>query len=109
MERKQRWVIRKRFKYLSVYGWPGVTTEFSRSVHEAITMDKRTALSLSAQLQKEYYPEIVAAIYMMDDDDHNMPRMRDYLCYVGCSDDGHGGDITRGGLPILSYEEWMEA
>lgn len=31
----------------------------------------------------------------------------EYQCYLVCADDGKGGDITRGGLPLKTYEEWM--
>lgn len=30
-----------------------------------------------------------------------------YDCYRTFADDGAGGDITRGGAPLLSYEEWL--
>ena len=29
--------------------------------------------------------------------------------YLACADDGKGGDITRGGAPLKSYEEWLNA
>ena len=27
--------------------------------------------------------------------------------YLHCADDGKGGDITRGGAPLKSYDEWL--
>lgn len=33
----------------------------------------------------------------------------EYRIYVACADDGHGGDITRGGAPLKTYEEWLGA
>jgi hypothetical protein len=30
-----------------------------------------------------------------------------YECYLNCANDGKGGDITRGGLPLKTFEEWM--
>lgn len=32
-----------------------------------------------------------------------------YECYLTFADDGKGGDITRGGAPLLTFEEWLEA
>jgi len=110
MEHKKLWIVRKGNMYLHVRGHAtGVIREFSYSVLDASPMSKREAVKVASRLQKAYYPERVYAEYRMDDADHNLPRIRDYLCYLGCADDGHGGDITRNGLPILSYEEWMEA
>jgi hypothetical protein len=34
---------------------------------------------------------------------------QEYEIYRSCADDGKGGDITRGGAPLLTYEEWLEA
>lgn len=34
---------------------------------------------------------------------------QEYKIYLDCADDGAGGDITRGGAPLLSYEEWLAA
>ena len=31
----------------------------------------------------------------------------EYKIYLACADDGNGGDITRNGAPLLSYEEWL--
>lgn len=31
----------------------------------------------------------------------------EYQIYLSCADDGKGGDITRGGEPLLTYEEWL--
>ena len=32
-----------------------------------------------------------------------------YNIYLACADDGNGGDITRGGAPLLTFEEWLNA
>jgi hypothetical protein len=32
-----------------------------------------------------------------------------YNIYLACADDGKGGDITRGGAPLLTFEEWLDA
>lgn len=29
-----------------------------------------------------------------------------YETYLYCADDGYGGDITRNGLPLKTFEEW---
>jgi hypothetical protein len=29
--------------------------------------------------------------------------------YLDCANDGKGGDITRDGAPLLTYDEWMGA
>jgi hypothetical protein len=31
----------------------------------------------------------------------------EYQIYLTFADDGKGGDITRNGEPLLSYEEWL--
>jgi hypothetical protein len=33
----------------------------------------------------------------------------EYLIYLSCANDGKGGDITRNGAPLLSYDEWLAA
>ena len=32
---------------------------------------------------------------------------QEYQVYLACADDGKGGDITRGGAPLKSYDEWL--
>ena len=34
---------------------------------------------------------------------------QEYQIYLACADDGNGGDFTRGGAPLLTYEEWLAA
>jgi hypothetical protein len=31
----------------------------------------------------------------------------EYQIYRACANDGKGGDITRNGQPLLSYDEWL--
>jgi len=31
----------------------------------------------------------------------------EYQLYLDFADDGKGGDITRGGAPLKSYDEWL--
>ncbi len=33
----------------------------------------------------------------------------EYQCYLAFADDGKGGDITRGGAPLKTYEEWLNS
>jgi hypothetical protein len=33
----------------------------------------------------------------------------EYAIYLACADDGKGGDITRNGEPLLSYDDWLNA
>jgi len=33
----------------------------------------------------------------------------EYDIYLTCANDGKGGDITRDGAPLLTYEQWMAA
>lgn len=33
----------------------------------------------------------------------------EYQIYLDCADDGKGGDITRGGAPLKTYEEWLNS
>jgi hypothetical protein len=33
----------------------------------------------------------------------------EYQIYLMCADNGSGGDITRGGLPLKTYEEWINS
>lgn len=30
-----------------------------------------------------------------------------YRVYRDCADDGKGGDITRNGAPLLTFDEWL--
>lgn len=32
-----------------------------------------------------------------------------YQIYLACADDGKGGDVTRGGAPLLTFDEWLAA
>ena len=31
----------------------------------------------------------------------------EYQIYLACADDGKGGDITRGGAPLKSFDQWL--
>ena len=31
----------------------------------------------------------------------------EYQIYLACADDGNGGDITRNGEPLLTFDEWL--
>ena len=31
----------------------------------------------------------------------------EYQIYLHCANDGKGGDITRGGAPLKTYDEWI--
>ena len=31
----------------------------------------------------------------------------EYQIYLACADNGKGGDITRNGAPLLTYDEWL--
>lgn len=33
----------------------------------------------------------------------------EYQIYLAFADDGKGGDITRGGAPLKTYEEWLRS
>jgi hypothetical protein len=33
----------------------------------------------------------------------------EYQIYLDCANDGKGGDVTRDGAPLLTYEEWLNA
>jgi hypothetical protein len=33
----------------------------------------------------------------------------EFAVYLACADDGKGGDITRGGAPLKTFEEWVAA
>ncbi|MCP5009155.1 MAG: hypothetical protein GY942_04155 [Aestuariibacter sp.] len=32
---------------------------------------------------------------------------QEYQIYLDCANDGSGGDITRGGAALKTFEEWM--
>jgi hypothetical protein len=32
---------------------------------------------------------------------------QEYQIYLSCANDGKGGDITRGGAPLKTYDEWL--
>ena len=33
----------------------------------------------------------------------------EYQIYLHCADNGKGGDITRGGAPLKTYDEWLNS
>ena len=33
----------------------------------------------------------------------------EYQIYLACADDGNGGDITRNGAPLKTYDEWLNS
>lgn len=33
----------------------------------------------------------------------------EYEIYLACANDGKGGDITRDGAPLKTYEEWLNS
>ena len=33
----------------------------------------------------------------------------EYQLYLDFADDGKGGDITRGGAPLKTYDEWLNS
>lgn len=33
----------------------------------------------------------------------------EYQIYLDCANDGKGGDITRGGAPLKSFDEWLSS
>lgn len=37
------------------------------------------------------------------------PLLIRYEIYVDCANDGKGGDITRDGAPLLTFDEWKAA
>ena len=32
---------------------------------------------------------------------------QEYQIYLDCADDGKGGDVTRNGKPLLTFDEWL--
>ena len=34
---------------------------------------------------------------------------QEYQVYLDCADDGKGGDITRNGAPLKTYDEWLNS
>lgn len=36
-------------------------------------------------------------------------NIQEYYIYLHFADDGKGGDITRNGLPLKTYEEWINS
>jgi len=32
----------------------------------------------------------------------------EFQIFLACADDGNGGDVTRNGAPLPTFEEWME-
>ena len=34
---------------------------------------------------------------------------QEYQIYLACANDGKGGDITRNGAPLKTYEEWLNS
>ncbi|MGB0555695.1 MAG: hypothetical protein ACPGJW_00445 [Paracoccaceae bacterium] len=33
----------------------------------------------------------------------------EYQIYLDCANDGKGGDITRNGAPLKTYDEWLNS
>jgi len=33
----------------------------------------------------------------------------EYQIYLACANDGNGGDITRNGAPLKTYDEWLSS
>lgn len=33
----------------------------------------------------------------------------EYQIYLSCANDGKGGDITRNGKPLKTYDEWLNS
>lgn len=33
----------------------------------------------------------------------------EYQIYLDCANDGKGGDITNGGAPLKTYDEWLNS
>lgn len=57
---------------------------------------------------------------MTHDNDNLLPRddwqtptrgtlEQEYDVYRACADDGKGGDITRPGKPLKTFQEWLES
>lgn len=104
------WVVRKGYMFFGTYDGTLSSRGWYHHYMSAFKYsDKWFALEVAIRQQELHPLDDVYVEYRMSEEDHMVPRIRDYLCYVGCADDGHGGDITRNGLPILSYEEWMKA
>lgn len=36
-------------------------------------------------------------------------REAEYQIYLTCADDGKGGDVTRNGAPLLTFDQWVAA
>ena len=34
---------------------------------------------------------------------------QEYEIYLSCADDGKGGDCTRNGEPLLTFDEWLNS
>ena len=34
---------------------------------------------------------------------------QEYQIYLACADDGNGGDITRNGAPLKTYDQWLNS
>jgi hypothetical protein len=33
----------------------------------------------------------------------------EYKIYLACADDGKGGDITQGGAPLKTFDDWLNS
>ena len=41
---------------------------------------------------------------------HESERLRDrYEIYLACANNGHGGDVTRDGAPLKTFDEWLNS
>jgi hypothetical protein len=40
---------------------------------------------------------------------HRGDNDSEYQIYLSCANDGKGGDITRSGKPLKTYDEWLNS
>lgn len=40
---------------------------------------------------------------------HRGTNDAEYQIYLSCANDGKGGDVTRGGQPLKTYDEWLNS
>ena len=50
---------------------------------------------------KDTFPEWIA---------HNIPGAgkAEFDIFIACADDGNGGDVTNGGAPLPTFDEWLD-
>jgi hypothetical protein len=54
-------------------------------------------------------PDAETKINTMNQTKYRGSDEQEYQIYLRCANDGNGGDITRNGAPLKTFEEWINS